>query len=759
MFDQAGTRDWLQLLHGGAPGLVHICATNAWHGQTFPTDPAGLDDATRFVAALDGEGREGIYARVTTLKGPLAPGRRGGAADTLAVPALWADVDLAGPGHEATPLPLPPDEAAAVAIIDAAHLPDPTLWIHSGGGLYPIWQLDTPHVVDDDRQDVADLSAGWQRAIGEAAKKLGWHYGTGVGDLARVLRIPGTINRKAGLARPCHITDIGTGRQYPLADLYTAVADALAAAESHSFTACDTRDCPDHRPRPEPRPTGVGRPLGVVTPGDDFEAGNDWSTILEPHGWTLAYVHGGVGYWRRPGKRGPGVSATTNALGTDRLRIFTTSTEFECRSYGKLGAYAVLECGGDLTAAARALRDLGYGTPPTTYDRATFADGLIAPAPAESPMDPAPDAPDALALAAEARYAADVAAETRRVRITREARRRVDQEEHEQTWREPPSTWNLTDELAKPDETITYRVEELLPAHGNAVIVAQYKAGKTTLCTSLVRSLADGEPFLNRFDVNPPDGRIAIFNYEVNEAQHRAWLRNSGIVNTDRVCVLNARGFQLTPTVPKIEDWLVRWLAQRKVSTWIVDPFARAFVGCGDENSNSDVGVFLDALDVIKERAGVSELIMPVHTGRGEQNTGQERARGATRLDDWADVRWLLTVDEQRRRYFRASGRDVDVDEESLAFDEATRRLTLGGWDRQGMKHQDLMNDVVAFVRDNPGLGVNEIILGIAKGRTRAVRALQDAIAHRLVYSREATNRKRLHYVAGHLPSAVEEAE
>src|SRR3954452_17064435 len=161
MFDQAGVRDWLELLHGGAPGLVHICATSAWHGAAFATDTDGLNAAAEYVAGLDAERREGVYARVTTLRGPLAAGRRGGIADTLALPALWADIDLAGPGHEATPLPLPPDEDAAVAIITASRLPDPTLWVHSGGGLYPIWMLDPPHIVadDGDRRDLADLSA------------------------------------------------------------------------------------------------------------------------------------------------------------------------------------------------------------------------------------------------------------------------------------------------------------------------------------------------------------------------------------------------------------------------------------------------------------------------------------------------------------------------------------------------------------------------------------------------------------------------
>ena len=157
------------------------------------------------------------------------------------------------------------------------------------------------------------------------------------------------------------------------------------------------------------------------------------------------------------------------------------------------------------------------------------------------------------------------------------------------------------------------------------------------------------------------------------------------IQNPDRVSVLNLRGFRLPITAPSVEDWIVRWLEEREVTAWVVDPFARAAVGT-DENSNTEVGVWLDTLDVIKERAGVRDLILPTHTGRAEQEAGQERARGATRLDDWADVRWLLTKDEQGDRFFRATGRDVEVARGEADIRRADRALTIGGGDRRWVK-------------------------------------------------------------------------
>jgi len=744
MFDQAQVRQWLAIIHGDAPGLIHVCATDAWAGQAFPTH--ALDDAAAFVAKLDADGREGVYARVTTIRpsaGLEAGYSRGSVADTVALPALWADLDLAGPGHKET-RPLPPDVATAYAIVAASGLPRASLWVHSGGGLYPIWRLDPPHVVDGDLADLVDLSANWQKAIAEGSRRHGYHYGTAVGDLARVLRIPGTVNRKEGLARPCRIID-ACDAVYTVAELYEAVANAVGAIEVPAAAA-------------PARPPATG---DLVSPGDDWADRNDWATILEPHGWRFLYARGAVRYWCRPGKS-HGVSATTNATGTDHLHVFTTSTDLVDTNYSKFGALAALEYRGDLHEAARALKSQGYGrsAPTITQSEAIReitganrpqAGGPVGPAgQAASATAAAPDADGDAELATQVRYLQDVATEARRQRVQREARRRLDAEDHRAAWRPPTGRFTLTEELALPDEETPYRIEKLLAVGANAVLTAQFKAGKTTVCNNLIRALADGTPFLGRFDIAIPDGRIGVWNYEVSDTQYRRWLRDTGVVNTDRVSVLNLRGFRMPMTHPHVEEWIVNWLVEHKITVWMVDPFARAFVGSGEENSNSDVGLFLDTLDVIKDRAGVSELILPTHTGRAESEPGQERSRGATRVDDWADSRWILSVDDQARRFFRAAGRDTDVDEEMLTFDPDGRRLTLGGWDRRGARSRDLCEELVAYVAANPGLGVNEIISGLGgRNRNKVMAGLADAIGQRRIIAHDAPGRKRLHYPLG----------
>lgn len=124
----------------------------------------------------------------------------------------------------------------------------------------------------------------------------------------------------------------------------------------------------DETPEPAEEPKSrVARLSDGASPGDAFEAATDWRDILGPHGWTRVPKRpkSKERYWCRPGKR-IGVSATTGRdPARDRLYVFTSSTEFEPDTcYTKFAAYALLEHGGDYSAAAKALRARGFGAPP-----------------------------------------------------------------------------------------------------------------------------------------------------------------------------------------------------------------------------------------------------------------------------------------------------------------------------------------------------------------------------------------------------------
>src|SRR5215218_3093332 len=218
--DSSHAVEYLDQIFASAPGRISLSYTTAKGGMAYGHF-GSADQAAAQAAKWDRLYHpEGIYVRCTTLVAPEAmTGRRGGESDSLALPFLWADLDFGTVGHKPAngSLPLPPTAEDALKII--ADLPTPSLIVHSGGGLYPIWQFDQPVMItDDNRADVKALSMRWQTIIHDAAERLGWSYGSGVGDLARVLRLPGTINRKAGLERPCRVIE-RTGEVYTWAAL------------------------------------------------------------------------------------------------------------------------------------------------------------------------------------------------------------------------------------------------------------------------------------------------------------------------------------------------------------------------------------------------------------------------------------------------------------------------------------------------------------------------------------------------------------
>lgn len=107
----------------------------------------------------------------------------------------------------------------------------------------------------------------------------------------------------------------------------------------------------------------------LTRPGDLFNQLAKWEDILCPQGWMLTRIVDGAAQWRRPGKRGPGISATTNYAGNDLLYVFSTATIFEPeRGYTKFAAYTLLEHGGDFAAAARTLIEEGYVPEQVTRD-------------------------------------------------------------------------------------------------------------------------------------------------------------------------------------------------------------------------------------------------------------------------------------------------------------------------------------------------------------------------------------------------------
>lgn len=167
------------LLHAlGEDGYMSVCHQRPGGRFEFRVQllPAALSTITAIGKTAC------LWYSVGRMAEPPASGR-GKAEDVTRLTCLYADLD-----YDKTPNP--------AAVIDG--LPDHEFIIESGHGEQPIWPVTGPEFTigsPEDRERVAALLRRWGRMIARRAGTLDGKTDS-VYDLARVLRVPGTVNHK-----------------------------------------------------------------------------------------------------------------------------------------------------------------------------------------------------------------------------------------------------------------------------------------------------------------------------------------------------------------------------------------------------------------------------------------------------------------------------------------------------------------------------------------------------------------------------------
>ena len=302
-----------------------------------------------------------------------------------------------------------------------------------------------------------------------------------------------------------------------------------------------------------------------------------------------------------------------------------------------------------------------------------------------------------------------VAKEAVKIRIREAARALVDVERRGPL---PPFDAGTLREMLGRPQPPRGRVDGLIPWEASALIPAQRKTGKTTLLLNLGRSFLTGEPFLGTFEVQPVDGMVALLNYEVSGDTITRWADEAGL-DPDRFFIVNLRGRRNPLADLEDRGRFAELLRQRGTESLLVDPFGRAYTG-QSQNDPGEVGGWLAELDrFTRADVGARDLILTTHAG-----WNQERTRGSSALEDWADSIITMVKDDNEdsdgERYLRAIGRDVDVEEDQLNYDPNTRTLTLAGSGSRKATKDTRRNDkldkaVLEAVTAEPGLNTTQI--------------------------------------------------
>ncbi len=226
---------WCETAWGG--GLPDGAALPVW---TLP------DHATRLVVASDGdladdlaevaaeltEGRE-TYVGVAAVRADLKRGR-GKYEDARAAAGVVLDLDLAGgPGRKKERLFVSTDEVEA--LLGKLPLP-PTMTVLSGYGVQAWWIAREPIVLacDADRAAYQRISAGWSDLASRLAREMAREIDA-VWDATRVMRLPGTYNRKAATPILVRVASVSEARYNP--DDFAEYAVNRAVVPGRGWTA------------------------------------------------------------------------------------------------------------------------------------------------------------------------------------------------------------------------------------------------------------------------------------------------------------------------------------------------------------------------------------------------------------------------------------------------------------------------------------------------------------------------------------------
>lgn len=173
--------------------LVHTLVTGTgWHSvcskaNGAPFHLAGFttsaDDLLRLAHHEMAAGRD-VWFGVHPLRERPSEGR-GGAADVLEVRTLAADLDWNDPESHADP-DLPTEGEVMATVHNLGELA-PSVVVNSGHGLQAYWHLTSPVAPDEG----ATLTVRLHEHLGALGLR------PERADLASVLRVPGTLNRKA----------------------------------------------------------------------------------------------------------------------------------------------------------------------------------------------------------------------------------------------------------------------------------------------------------------------------------------------------------------------------------------------------------------------------------------------------------------------------------------------------------------------------------------------------------------------------------
>lgn len=610
--DRYVIREWLAHTWGHGQAGWHVpCHHPRPNGDFACAGWLPAADLDGIADVLERQNRHGdVWLSATTQR--KKDSGRSTADNALALAGLWADLDVAGPAHKRTGkrLALPPTIDAALDIVAKVVTP-PTAVVHSGHGLQVWWLFQEPATLDAPGPNLADLERRLIAHLQGIAAELGPWDVDNVADLARVMRTPGTVNRKPGLPpAPVYVMQADWAVRYTPDELDAALP-ALAPRE------------PKPAPKPAVRPADQWSEFDTPRPGDTFNRYVVAGTLLELDGWTFHHEHNGQEHWTRPGKDGrEGHSATVYPDG--KCHIYTSSAErlSEHDNLDPFGLFARLFHGGDFAQAARSWSQ-ALAMARGQYGPDVLLAACTVTTIRHQGLEIGPEGVTVVAVP-EPEPASDVQAADRHEADTADQQLESVTEALERRIRSRLYSVADLDKLPRPE----WLVEGLFFQSTLGVIYGRPASGKSLYALDLACSVAAGIPFHGRPTKQCSVVYVAAEGSSGYQKRIAAWSAAHGHPDLSRLHIL-------AYPVSMLDGYSAQILAnigtELGAGLVVLDTLARTMPG-GDENGPKDMGRYVEAADRIKERTEATVLILH-HEPRAGGNP-----RGHSSLDGAADT-------------------------------------------------------------------------------------------------------------------------
>ncbi|MBI5579604.1 MAG: AAA family ATPase [Deltaproteobacteria bacterium] len=376
-----------------------------------------------------------------------------------------------------------------------------------------------------------------------------------------------------------------------------------------------------------PKPATPGEVAGMK-PGSDFNQRGDVLPILLKHGFQLAGGTSERQQLTRPGKD-RGISATLYDGRT--MRMFSSNAPpFEIdTNYSALAILAMLDYGGDYSAAARALRREGYG------DREREKP---APAPAANEADDERAAIQAEGCGGHDQSQPPIANPTDSTPAEKP-------KGLPQPLSPDDTRVQLTVKPPDPVYIVNFQGAGMITAGSVGGIVGGSGMGKTTLMTHLAVMMARGGSW-GFFEATKPLRVLFLPAEDDQEQVERKLWGTTGSKPIEGLHVKSVRGLvgplmvysESNPVPGPWWEWLKQTvILHHPLDVLMIDPKSR-FYGL-EENSNEENVAWVQCLEKLSQETGAA-IAFSHHPPKGTRELNQWMARGGGGLVD--ACRWFM---------------------------------------------------------------------------------------------------------------------